>query len=302
MKAACSFVFSLITTVLSSQTYQPFIQYGAYRDILSSPGELALCTYSSGNRFWFNGDTVVAGQTYHLLWIAPILGSPNAPDFCPPYQVDTSDRILFALMREDTTTRQVFQYNSDLQAEFLLYDFSLGPGDSVEVGYPAYKIYVEDTSSVLWSDGSVRHTWTINTVFASTTTWIESLGNTNGLWDPAMGLCLCPYAVCYQQNGQNLYGDVCATAVDVAAPLRTQQRIRLSPNPADESFSISSGELPFNRITVADQYGRIILIENLDIPAPNHVLATASLADGIYWISLWQNGAPLGMERLVVAR
>lgn len=286
----------LTINTLSAQVYHPFVQYGAYRDEFSSPGELAICYYTYGTRYWFSGDTTLGGQTYHKLWWSPILGDVGTP-FCPPYQVDTSDRLLFGLMREDLQTRRVFRYYPEAGAEFLLYDFGAQPGDSIDVDYPPVRVYIDTIVTEIWNDGSERQRWLVQSPVGGAGSWLESLGNTNALWTPAAGLCICPYALCYQQEGENLYGNVCATAVSAGEPNAARQpAVRILPNPASCEVRVAGN--PFDRLTLHDFSGKTVLEKTWSTPVSSAGLTVGHLQPGLFQVNLWLRGQAVGGGKL----
>lgn len=281
-----------------SQNYFTFIQYGVYRDEFWAP-ELQFCTYLYGSRYWFQGDSVVNGQVYFKLCSAAIQGNPNAPVFCPPYTVDTSLCSVFALMREDTAARQVFRYDFDTGTEYLLFDFSVTVGDSVTVGYPPETVYVQDAWYENWADGSSRKKLIVNVPDGVQTFWIESLGASNNLWNPASELCICPHGICYQQNGQNLYGDVCAAVVNAGEPQGEYPDLTLYPNPADDFITLQARVYPkgFDRIVIFNMLGRAVLEQRFDSEKANTEIAVQQLPAGFYTVSVWKQGGCAGIKR-----
>ena len=295
MKPVQIFFFLLVASTLPAQNYHPFIQYGVYRDEFSAP-ELAICYYTYGTRYWFSGDTAVNGQTYFKLWASPIHSDPSAPSFCPPYTVDTMDRILYGLMREDLPSRRVYRYYPEAGAEYLLYDFDALPGDSLEVGYPQTWLYVGQSFTEIWNDGSERNVWNIESTTAGATLWVESLGNKNGIWEPAGGICLCPYAVCYQQDGNNLYGSTCATAVAAGEPARILPTLLITPNPASAEVRVTGAD--FDGLMLRDFSGKTVLTKNWSTAVSSTDLDAGSLPRGLYQIILWRQGQAVGAGRL----
>ncbi len=288
MKTFFLFVFALSTWSALAQTYYPFIKTGVYRDEFWAP-ELQLCNFSYGNTYWFRGDTSMNGQVYQVLLHTGIQGDPTAPQLCPPYTVDTSAGLLYAFMRENIVEKQVFQYNTTTNTEFLLFDFSVQVGDSVTVGDPPQTVYIQQEAYETWADGSSRRTLTVNLSFGQTY-WLESLGNRNNLWNPVAQACICPHGFCYQENGQFLYGTVCAEIVASKEPKTMEAGMVLRPNPARETIRIGLSEnQTFDHLEIFDLAGQIYTTQYFPNAAFREV-PIQSWPIGSYIAVVWQNG------------
>lgn len=296
MKSVRLLFLLLSATTAFSQNYQPFIQHDVYRDEYWAP-ELQICNFSYGYRYWFGGDSTLNGQTYQKLLSAPIYGSPNAPPMCPPYTVDTNEYVIFALMREDTAAKRVFRLDFDTGTEFLLFDFSVAVGDSVTVGNPPETVYVENILDETWADGSNRKKLIVRSSEGFELLWIESLGNGNNLWNPLAELCICPHAICCQQNGQNLYGFPCATIVDVQEPEEDAPTvIGLAPNPVADRLAINIVNGYFDRVSVVSFLGETLLEERFGSGLSSIEFSVKKLPTGAYQAVLWKGGKCLSMK------
>ncbi len=297
MKTIQQFFLLLSATTAFSQNYHPFIQHDVYRDEYWAP-ELQFCTFSYGYRYWFRGDSTVNGQTYQKLLSAPIFGAPDAPPMCPPYTVDTNDYVIFALMREDTAAKRVFQLDFDTGTEFLLFDFSVAVGDSVTVGNPPEMVYVENTWAETWADGADRKKMIVRSPEGFELLWIESLGNENNLWNPLSELCICPHGICYQQNGQDLYGGgPCATIVYAGEFEKPAHTFRLTPNPVSETLSVQMLDEKFDRVLVIGLSGEVLMEEMFSNGLSSTEIAVKNLPAGLYHIVLYYDQKRLGAAR-----
>lgn len=296
MKTLCVTLLYLFAQSAFTQDYHPFVERGVYRDEFWA-AELHLCSYDYGLRYWFRGDTMVGGQTYQLLLATSIQGDPDAPLFCPPYTVDTTNGTLYALLRENVVEKQVFKFDTATNTEFLLFNFSVNVGDSVTVGHPPQTVYIEDEWYDTWTVGSSRRTLVVNTP-AGLTNWIESVGASANLWDPLSPVCICPHLICYQQNGQSTPGGECATVVRTKEPAKVLSELLLTPNPASETVTISVPErhLAFDRVTVFDFSGRIAAERHYTTGVFSVVLPVSSWPGGSYLVVLWQGGKWVGRQ------
>ncbi len=291
MKTLYGFFFCLSACSSFAQDYHAFIQRGVYRDEFWAD-ELPLCSYDYGTRYWFRGDTVIGGQVYQKLLSRAIQGDPNAPQFCPPYTVDTTTGVIYALMREAVATRQVFQFDPTTNTEFLLFDFSVNVGDSVTVGNSSQTVFIESESYENTTVGASRRRLVVITPDGPTV-WLESVGDLNSLWNPLAPLCICPHSICYQQVGQSS-GTGCATVVGTKEA-KEWAGLFLSPNPASRVITITQKQ-PFNRISVLDMNGRIIVEQYY----PNNILSAEMGVNnwpvGNYVATIWQNGKCMGRQ------
>jgi len=298
MKIICLLFLLLPITATFSQNYYPFIQQGVYRDEFWAP-ELQFCIYLYGSRFWFQGDSAVNGQVYQKLCSAPIQGAPNTV-FCPPYTVDTSVCSVFALMREDTAARKVYRYDFEAGVEFLLFDFSAQVGDTVTVGYPPESFIVQDEWYETWGDGSNRRRLNINTLDDSYfTSWIESLGASNNLWDPTSELCICPHGVCYQQNGETLYGGNCAQIVSTGEPKIDFSNLLITPNPATQNIvvQIFEKERNLDQVVISDMLGKVVARQETAGNQSSFEINVGHLPAAVYSVSVFANGRNAGTKR-----
>lgn len=291
----------LPATASFSQNYHPLIQTGVYRDEYWAP-ELEFCTYFYGSRFWFKGDTVVDGKMYNKLVHTAIMGAPNAPPFCPPYTVDTNYYSLFALLREDTAARRVYRYDFDAGIEYLLFDFSAGVGDTVTVGYPPETFLVGSESQEPWGDGSGRKRLDINTLNNSggITSWIESLGAFNDLWDPTSELCICPHGICCLQNDVVLFSYAeCAKVVAASEPERVPPAMSVRPNPAGDRviLQLKADGGTFDRIEIFDVHGTRVAGRQLHSGATQSEITVGELPSGLYIVFLWAGDNCVGTDR-----
>lgn len=289
MKQLLPLLFCLAFAPVLAQQYHPFIQYGTYRDEFWAP-ELQICNFSYGNTYFFKGDTILGGKQYFRLLSSPIFGSSDEAPFCPPYVVDTSEYIIYALLREDTATKKVYQWDMTAQEEWLMFDFSVQAGDSVTVGYPPQTLYVADVSEELFADGTSGKKIEIQQEFNGPAFWVEGFGNVNAIWHPLAPQCICPHAFCYKQNTTALFGFACASAVAAAhEPAFSNLDLQLLPNPTNAGLQVAlapdgSG---FDQIVIADFWGRVVLERRFSAAVWSADMQVGLLPAGHYlaWVS-----------------
>src|ERR1035437_1784879 len=75
-------------SVAHGQTYHPLIEPNTFWDVMyTDMSQPAGCTYWEGFRYYFQGDTLIAGQQYHILHAYSVvsIGPFSPPLFCPPF-------------------------------------------------------------------------------------------------------------------------------------------------------------------------------------------------------------------------
>lgn len=300
MKNAILFILcGLACTKAFTQDYHPFIQQGTYRDEFWGDGEFGLCGYVWGARYWFRGDTVVDGQTYAQLLRAGIEGSPSVPAFCQPFTVDTQHYTRVSLLREQVAEQRVFELDSLGGGEILLFDFSLETGDSVMAGNPPKTVYAVETTYETWSDGTSHKKIRIDLGDGTQTYWIAGLGAMYSLWNPLSGMCICTHGFCVQQNGLSLYGNDCATAVDVEIPPAASLRWRLSPNPVVSTLQLRTEEAEesFSTILIFNLLGEVMTERQLPRGVTALDMNVETLPAGAYFLMLRNGTKSLGVRR-----
>lgn len=221
------FTLLLFSARLGAQTYRPFIEENTWWDEYFS-WEAPLCNFDYGYHYWYAGDSLVQGKIYRKLYYSGIRSGIGSP-FCPPYFTDTTLWQLQGLFREDTIEKQV--YFLDFQGdEYLMYDFSLQPGDTMFLTYQGQSEMVLDSIGLTTTlDGLTRRVFHFN----GGAKWVEGLGNTNGLFSPSISACICRYGICYGKKGDYVFESTtdCSTITDAPEEIFGYEPPAISPNP-----------------------------------------------------------------------
>lgn len=222
-------------------------------------------------------------------------------------------------VREDTLQGKVWVYNTFLQEERLLYDFSLNIGDFYP-GWEDYVLYKIDTVPTPVG-ASKRFRFRSEKNPKREITWIEGVGNPlpydptsvrnarlleNGEWDM-------PYALlCMSRNGQLVYNEGAVKAGVttpcgelVTVPTKQVQvldpQLQVFPNPTHSILTLLSAKLVSERlqIRILDSTGRIW---QQFIKPPGQELfemEVTALPNGMYSIQIWQEQKGMQVERFV---
>ena len=127
-------LFLLLTTIMNGQ-YTPFVEEGKYWIYLNySQSNADFPEPISGHAITILGDTIVNAVSYKKVYKLNLKGEHDCLvtempcwDFYYPYQSESKE--LVSLVREDTIAKQTYAFLES--AENLLFDFSLGLGDTL---------------------------------------------------------------------------------------------------------------------------------------------------------------------------
>lgn len=237
-KALLILFIAFLSSSVFSQDYVPF----------PSPSDSVVYKESSSwwngnnlqNSQWFyflQGDSVVNGETYHLLYSANI-----------PYLVDDFFTHLQGCIRE--VDKRIFY--SDYcrpESKLLLYDFNLGVGDTIFIesaggitglhGYYA----LESIDTITINNGEYRRQYNYMSTYGNPATIIEGIGSTEGLLTAGGAHALLDGTKslgCVTTPNEILYGpttlidpEVCLT-LPIALENFTYTRLQTLPNPTTD--------------------------------------------------------------------
>jgi hypothetical protein len=165
-------------TIILSQVYEPLIRENTYWDENHGSSQ-EICFLSGGDRFYFEGDTIINSVNYKILKAHPLYAI-NSGAYCPPFGIDYNLSSIKAFMREDTSSRQLIfldVLNYALPTELLLFDFSLTVGDtlfSLGVPYP-----IDSITTVTLFNGVLRKKWFVQS--SNNAYYIEGIGGSEGI-------------------------------------------------------------------------------------------------------------------------
>ncbi len=172
----------LVFTVIG-QTYHPLIRPNTFWDEVHGNGSL-FCNASGGDRYFFQGDTIILGNQYKQIRAFPMVDIYNSPGMiCWPYYVDVNTNYLsFGLLREDTIAKKVYVFDVGNNADDLLYDFNLTIGDTIHSAYAGMgaDLVIVNKSDTTLLNGAIREVFYLN----NNEYYIESIGGSQGLFYP----------------------------------------------------------------------------------------------------------------------
>lgn len=248
------------TSICSAQEYHPLLRPNVYWDVAYAAG-VPVCTFVSVKSYFFEGDTLIDGQTYQKSYYYTF-DSHYPNDYCPPFRINTTTKHLTHFWREDTLERQVFRYVLNWGGggeEILVYDFGLAIGDTLS-DRSAGTFVLSTIDSIQLTNGEYRKRFSFddvsdNRLFAY---YVEGVGGSEGLINPlAIALGSWSYIMCMRENGQSIYEWECNyLSVDLEETLPIPS-LRLYPNPTTDLVHV---EYPGQKIQIwlLDQTGKVL--------------------------------------------
>lgn len=258
-----------------------WFQYGGI-GLLSCP----TCTFVN-YKYYTDGDTLINSQTYVKIKKLEV-PSVNDVSLYPAYT---------GAIRQDTLNKKIYVVLTDSTTEHILYDFSLQVGDTNNsvlhtlasdcLGYNTETLYLIDTIQVNGNDHRVFHFQ--GSCTANGVNYIEGIGSDFGLLFPKLMDMEESHLNCLKINNQPYYpyeNANCTLPNTISVNnLDLLLDIRIFPNPASESLSVS---LPENSLKtdgrLFDQTGKEVLRFNLS--RVDNQLDVRELKSGIYILKI----------------
>lgn len=246
-------------------------------------------------------DTLIAGVLYHRLMTQGTCSHQSLLFGITSFTEPLTDLWYF---REDSAARQVIVYDTTIQGEVILLDFSIASG-----AYPAtylsdyLELSVTGTDSLLLSDGwHNRIELSIETEIALAHL-IEGVGVTAGFHLSPSGVAP-PFPqyynqlLCHSVNGVVIFtgGAGCNLSTSVPTTRSSSPELLMRPNPAEHEFSIigmnGAGEQSF---TVHDALGHL----HFSGPLHGDRIACGTWPPGAYYITLYDGSLATRAGRLM---
>lgn len=247
-------VLSLLSLTAAAQSYPQLIRLGVEWDVMHGGPEI--CWLTGGDRYYFRGDSAIAGKTYAQVWAWHVLQSNPGP-FCPPFYVDTNVTYRVGLMREDTVARQAFWYDEGVQRDSLLYDFSLAAGDTLALVYPGLggPLIVDSIGTETLLSGTVVRRYFLNNLES----YAEAIGGTQGLHNfMYQGSGVWEEPGCIRANGLQLWGANCLGLVGVEEALLAAKPWKLVASGVGE-VQVQGPAGKVGQLVISDGLGRMVL-------------------------------------------
>lgn len=261
-----------------TNVYHPFPDSNAMWNILFIANCFEFGSTQENYSIEISGDTLIDSLVYHKLstpFLEEISSSDCGSSGSPGFR---------GFIREDTVTRKVY-YNPSGQNEYLLYDFNLEVGDTLEGWLASFNMpnTVQQIDSVLVGN-NYRKRWRINDCYSIDI--IEGIGCTFGLIKetvpcisdlPSYGL------TCFKQEGETLYPNT-TTDCELITGIETHQLNNLLyPNPATNTLTLNT-DLKNAQLKVLNAQGQ--LVYQSAIINSQSAIDVSQLSPGIYFLSI----------------
>jgi hypothetical protein len=234
----------LLTLSAKAQTnvYHPLLDSGALWNVywqFEESGPAGHCYQNTNYSYHIEGDTLINTKIYwkvHSPYCdSDAVNSCAIRPYCPGYYSGA--------LREDTTLRKVWFVSPDSINEYLLYDFSLKVGDSINWNSSKCN-YADQVIGIypILIGNSYRKQWEFN-IYSPV---IEGIGSVRGLLESTCNACIigageCTLLECFQQDGRALYPDTNSSCNLITQIKITHKNsvITLSPNPFHTTATLS---------------------------------------------------------------
>ncbi|WP_375719718.1 T9SS type A sorting domain-containing protein [Saccharicrinis sp. FJH54] len=248
---------------------------------------------TKGERQFIEGDTTINGQAYQIIK-ARFLASVDQPVFYPPFYV-TDMEIIKGFIREDTVEKKVYTLNSyfdEDNIEYLTYDFSLEPGDSLDISYllPDVKIVLDTIHSIQLMDGTQRKKFVFNDLYTPVNYYyIEGIGGVSSL--------LYPFDYNFEwgsnldgvgESGTKIYCQEGYCYVVTANKNTQPMDFSIYPNPAQDFLHLENYSNENVILTIFNTAGKVLIVHEINSNSSN-IVNIQNLFPGIYIYILKSN-------------
>jgi len=267
----------LLLTVAISQNYNPLIRTNVYWDVHHGNNSL-ICNIEKGNRYFFQGDTTFNSVQYKIVRSYPIVQANSGP-YCPPFMVNYGvPSTIDAYMREDTSTRTVYLYDTISQTDQLLYDFSLSKGDTLfSLGFIGT---IDTIQNITLQNGHTRKMFTTGNEF-----YIEGIGGSQGLFfSLTIGLgWMWQDPFCVTENNLNIWGNGCSTIVG-NKKIEVPNESNIFPSPCTTFFYVEREKDNLAFLKLYDSAGKTVLTKS--ITSKLERIDISKLNSGLYFYTI----------------
>lgn len=294
-----TFLFSLLITAYSfgqTSIYHPFPDSNAYWNFGFIKGQCILGESFENYSIYIGGDSAISGQTYQKLSTPYVIF--NSSGSC----VQEHFAGYKGAIRQDIPNKKVYFIPPMFSSEYLLYDFNMTTGDTVEGFITSFT--EPDTviaiDSILVGD-NFRKRWLINDWYEIY--YIEGIGSTYGLLEASPGYSTDAdmYSLdCFIHNDQSLYPDTntnCQLITSVNDNGDLTNQVKVFPNPSNGTFFIEfDSPNDIREIQLADLVGNIIFRKEINNEKQAFI---KKLAGGTYILILIDKNNRTANEKII---
>ncbi|MEI8273538.1 MAG: T9SS type A sorting domain-containing protein, partial [Paludibacter sp.] len=249
--------------------------------------------YNNKYQYFLNGDTTLNGKSYKKVFNRYLFESSPG-----------SGKILYntyqgAIREENGKIFALLNNRYNISGEFLLYDFTVGLGDTIKSNISkdcgcqlAHSLVVTKIDTIILLNGEKRKKIHLD----RSPDWIEGIGSVSSLFYDAFPLCTCleiPHLTCFKQNDISLYNTDCPdnNCCDLLAGVSERRadlkHSTLLPNPTKDFalLQFTNQDMYCNSVEILNVLGKnvkTIQISN----ASEYKIDFSNYSAGIYYVLL----------------
>ena len=312
------FLILLIPQILISQ-YIPFPQFNATWsmsvDVYDDPNDNPFIDTEEGYVHELNGDTTINGFIYQKIferqtWRKRTIYNqlPNGDYIITNDAINypTSESTLIGLIRQDTVSRKIYFMSLDyspctepngpfpIGEEFLLFDFDLALGDTIQLGLEPELHIIDSIDSIQYNDGIYRKIYFPSESYPEFY-FIEGIGASTGLFAGVRGLFVegewCSLN-CFKENEQYIIGNSIynCDSIDMITHLTetySNNEVSIYPNPFNPFLIIDTTIDQFEslQLNIYDALGQLVF-KKVITSNQQYQLDTQQLLTGMYLITI----------------
>ena len=238
------------------------------------------CVITEHYNYFVSGQQMHQGNEYYVISYTGVTWSQAAWPPDPPCVIWPP--VPISGVRGMLRAEEGKIYEANTNGEFVLYDFTMEVGDTVQGFNTTFR--VDSIDQLLVNDDPCKRFWVVEGIwqgFSDQPIWIvENVGHQHGLFE-AMYQFENSSSLCYRENGVPIvsyeFGSGCL--IISAEENASTPELLISPNPSSGIFRIETPQKSTYRIY--DAFGRLVQIGQLD--GTSEINLTAE-PNGIYLI------------------
>ncbi len=284
MKKLFTLLFALLSFMAYNQEYKKMLRHDATWDVRywGKPDNPLSCRTQGYERLSLGRAVLINNKNYYEILTRGYSLQSSYPCTSDTYYHLDSVGYIYGYAREDTMTKRVYFYCSEMETEFLIYDFSLLVGDSISLpGYP----FVCNSNSYSYSKVSAINKYLLNSneeVYEYRIDLInilESIGSLSGPFHPYSFGEEGTELVCYKLNNFIKYGREIPNTIE---SFIFEVDFKIYPNPASNVLNITAEKL--DSYEILDMTGKMVLSGTLIVG--NNEINVNALQSAYYFVRM----------------
>lgn len=257
----------------------------------------ALASVSSDCYYEYSTYTMWDKQMINNTWYNKILIYDSSAHWecLPPNYLGSTITTDTLFIRQDSSLKKVWIYDSVSSSDKILYDFNLSVGDTLDTakvyfanyGFTAPKIITSIDSVLI--NGTYRNRYNYNNgcnAFPTDTSIIEGIGALHGFIYPPSCFEFYFFLKAFHQNNTLYYGDSTAQCYDFTTGIAEavdKLNISIFPNPTKDELTITFFQFQTGELEIYNSVGEKICTQHI---TASNKLQTSNWHEGIYFIRI----------------